>query len=38
MPLMTMSTAVITVYTLQRLYTYPMSHDYPWKAGYSLYQ
>jgi hypothetical protein len=25
----TVSTAVITVYTLQRLYTFPMSHDHP---------
>jgi hypothetical protein len=38
MPLMTMSTAILTVYTLQILYAFPVSHDYPWKAEYSLYR
>jgi hypothetical protein len=38
MPLMTMGTAVIIVYTLYRMYTFPMSHDYPWIAKYSLYR
>jgi hypothetical protein len=38
MSLMTVSTAIITVLHSAEVVHVPMSHDYPWKAEYSLYR